>query len=77
MESHCHESEGEAWSLAVGVDAIIYLQHEADLDTESHGFSAGPGGGGEQRGFDFTSAFKTSAFTGFSLDSGKWPLDNS
>ncbi len=31
MQRYCHETGGEAWSLARGVDDITYLQHEADL----------------------------------------------
>ena len=35
MQRYCHETGGEAWSLARGNDDILYLQHEADLLEEA------------------------------------------
>ncbi|XP_074650729.1 E3 ubiquitin-protein ligase MYCBP2-like [Tubulanus polymorphus] len=35
QQHYCHEMEGESWSLAVGVDDIVYLQHESELSADS------------------------------------------
>ena len=35
MQRYCHETGGEAWSLARGNDDILYLQHEGDLLEEA------------------------------------------
>ena len=47
MSHYCHETGGEAWSLARGNDDILYLQHEADLLEEAQEnqgpFNFGPG----------------------------------
>ncbi len=36
MARYCHETSGEAWSLARGTDDILYLQHETDLLEDAH-----------------------------------------
>ena len=65
MLRYCHESEGEAWSLATGTDNIMYLQHELDLATgepisgQKTPFTPGMADGGAPKGFDFTNAQHT------------------
>lgn len=71
---YCHEVEGEAWSLARGVDDIFYIQHEANLSAEAEdtvkAFNAVSNV--PAKGFDFTTAQQTPSFSAFgSPGSGK------
>ncbi|XP_064637403.1 E3 ubiquitin-protein ligase MYCBP2-like isoform X3 [Lineus longissimus] len=68
-QRYCHETEGEAWSLARGPDDIEYLQHECELSSESDEAKFGFGSGDEARGFDFSNAAQqVPAFNGFGSD---------
>jgi E3 ubiquitin-protein ligase MYCBP2 len=74
-QRYCHETEGEAWSLARGPDDIEYLQHECELSSESDETKFGFGSSGDEaRGFDFSNAAQqVPAFNGFGSDQqGGW-----
>ncbi|CAH1777009.1 unnamed protein product [Owenia fusiformis] len=72
MLHYCHETEGEAWSLARAPDPdLVYLQHELDINAEITEPKAGPFSFGQPplsapatsqtKGFDFTTATSSTA----------------